>query len=455
MHANYRMFTNKQFWTPSAIWKHWFSPPKAKNLDVINKKVLITGGNAGLGKEVCKQLASMGCSDITILARNSTTSEQTIFECQTLYEKFYRKNYTDQNKNENKKMKVSINENLGQENFTFHQCDLGDQNNVKMVAIKLANDCIKKNRGFDVIICNAGVYPNILKKTKDNFEWNFGINHLGHFALVLTYLNTLIENNPNLDVQSSIRNERFSVRMSEAGTGDTTKSVSFSNPSLFPSRIVSLASIAHLWVTKGLNFDNLNWDDPSIQFDEKYAYGSGKMMAILFSKSLSEKLRETQHLHGQKTLVNSVHPGVCYTGLFSEQGIGALAQKLLFRSAKNGAQTILYAGFSTNLKSSQRSGCYFDNCLPAEQNLNKWAKMKEQRERLWKISSQTVKVDLFSRLLVDNDNADDESKDNETDDGYLKPKTVYKKTETMRTDLGLSNEGFEQADDMSLSETIL
>ncbi|GAB7037276.1 MULTISPECIES: SDR family NAD(P)-dependent oxidoreductase [Catenuloplanes] len=37
--------------------------------------------------------------------------------------------------------------------------------------------------GFDVLVNNAGVMWPPLRRTRQGFEWQFGVNHLGHFAL--------------------------------------------------------------------------------------------------------------------------------------------------------------------------------------------------------------------------------------------------------------------------------
>jgi len=313
------LFTNKQFLVPSAFLNH-IMPPVAKNLDV-KKKVLITGGNAGLGKETFKQIAALGCQNVTIAARSQATAEATISECQKIFKA--REN------------------NRGEEpNYKFTKLDLGDQKSTIEVAEKFA-----QTEDFDVIICNSGVMPGELKRTSDGFEFNYGINHLGHYSLVLTYLN--------------------------AGKQ--------------PKRIIMLGSCAHLGVTKGLAFDDLSWEKRPFNVD--LAYAEGKMMNILFAKSLAEKLDST------KTIVNVVHPGVCSTDLFNELPVPAAMINALFRSPKYGAQTTLFTGFSDH-KEALMTGKYFENCGLSEHNLNKWAKDVQQREKLWEASVRDTKIDL-------------------------------------------------------------
>ena len=67
-----------QFFKPSSIYYHLFHSPKAKNLNVTNKKVLITGGNKGIGQATVLKLAELGCTDITILNRDEKSGLETI-----------------------------------------------------------------------------------------------------------------------------------------------------------------------------------------------------------------------------------------------------------------------------------------------------------------------------------------------------------------------------------------
>ena len=62
--------------------------------------------------------------------------------------------------------------------------DLADLASVKAAAAQLRAD----HQQLDLLICNAGVMVPPEGRTADGFELQFGINHLGHFALVLQLL---------------------------------------------------------------------------------------------------------------------------------------------------------------------------------------------------------------------------------------------------------------------------
>jgi len=68
------------------------------------------------------------------------------------------------------------------------QLDLSDLSSVR----SFAEEFKAKHEKLDVLVNNAGVYEVSFKPTKDGFETNFGINHLGHFLLTNLLLPTLL-----------------------------------------------------------------------------------------------------------------------------------------------------------------------------------------------------------------------------------------------------------------------
>lgn len=82
--------------------------------------------------------------------------------------------------------------------LTLIALDLGSLGSVRRAADMLLAD---GNR-FDAVIANAGVMATPQGRTADGFETQFGINHLGHFALV-TRIEPLIADGGRLVVLSS------------------------------------------------------------------------------------------------------------------------------------------------------------------------------------------------------------------------------------------------------------
>ena len=63
--------------------------------------------------------------------------------------------------------------------FELRQLDLSDLSTCK----DLGKSMCDEGRPLDVLINNAGVMATPEMSTKDGFEYQLGVNHLGHFAL--------------------------------------------------------------------------------------------------------------------------------------------------------------------------------------------------------------------------------------------------------------------------------
>lgn len=122
------------------------------------KTVVITGGNAGIGKATAIALAKKGAR-VVITSRSETKAKTAVSEIQT----------------------ASSNNSV-----EFVLVDLSSQESVCKAAEELKSKCPK----IDVLINNAGCYVSELQMNADGIEMQFGTNHLGHFLLT----NLLIEN---------------------------------------------------------------------------------------------------------------------------------------------------------------------------------------------------------------------------------------------------------------------
>jgi NAD(P)-dependent dehydrogenase (short-subunit alcohol dehydrogenase family) len=105
-------------------------------------RIIVTGGNSGLGKETATALAAAGHS-VLIAARDVAKSERAAAEMSGDVE--------------------------------VAHLDLADLTTVRKFA-----DSIE---GVDVLVNNAGVLGMPLTRTVDGFEAHMGTNYLGHFAL--------------------------------------------------------------------------------------------------------------------------------------------------------------------------------------------------------------------------------------------------------------------------------
>ncbi|MBV1838005.1 SDR family oxidoreductase [Acetobacter estunensis] len=175
---------------------------------------------------------------------------------------------------------------------------------------------------LDILVNNAGVMaPPLRQETVDGFEVQFGVNHLGHFALT-GRLKPLLE----------------------AGRGI----------------VIPVASLAA--VHAHIQFDDLQW---RARYSPFGAYRQSKLANLLFGLELARRAKkEGWNLHAR-----IAHPGWARTSLVSNgmaKGVSALRAWIIdhgsaqaFRwfgqSAQAGAEPILYAVASRRA----RDGVYY------------------------------------------------------------------------------------------------
>ncbi len=121
--------------------------------------ILITGGNAGIGKETAIALAKEG-NTIVIACRNEAKAQQAVTEIKTASK---------------------------QENIHYLLLDLASLESIK----KGATAYRQQFGQLDILINNAGLITNNLQFTQDGFELQFGVNHLGHFLLTNNLIDLL------------------------------------------------------------------------------------------------------------------------------------------------------------------------------------------------------------------------------------------------------------------------
>lgn len=291
--------------------------------DLSDTTYVITGGNSGIGYEAARMLGEKGAR-VTILSRNEDKARAAV---QTL------------------KAKAPAG------TFDFVRLDLAS-----LASVREAADAVRaKHAQIDALVNNAGLMmiPN-RQLTEDGFEMQFGVNHLGHFAL------------------SGLLSD-----VVEASGG----------------RFVSLASVAHKYA-RGLRFDDL-------MFDRGYrpvpVYCHSKLADLVFSQDLNRRLEQ----HGKAARAVACHPGYSATNLQSTGPGGLMATMMkpmtavFSQSAVKGAvPTVLCAAGA-----EADAGAYYgptgfqDFSGPVDRAaMTRAARDAEAGEKLWTASEELTGV---------------------------------------------------------------
>jgi NAD(P)-dependent dehydrogenase (short-subunit alcohol dehydrogenase family) len=288
--------------------------------DQAGKTIVITGANTGLGYEAARVLSAKGAR-VLIACRSRQKAEEAI---------------------------ARIEEQNGPVDVSHVPLDLGDLASVKDCAERLQSE-----EKIDVLINNAGIMVPPYELTKDGFESQFGVNHLGPFALTGLLLDKLVE-----------------------------------TPS---SRVVNTSSIAH-------NFGKIRFAD--INADRSYnasaRYGMSKLANLLFTYELQRRLDAAE----MRVVSVACHPGIASTELTRYMpgplsAFNRLAQPL-FNTAAAGAWPTLCAAASDEVEGGDYYGPAkrFETAGPAVKvQSNRASRDTQAAERLWSLSVDMTGVD--------------------------------------------------------------
>ncbi len=123
------------------------------------KRVLITGGNDGIGFHTALELARKDFA-VVIAGRNAEKTQAAVAQIKAA---------------------------TGNGNTDHLMLDLADINSV----CRAAEEFRSRFGRLDVLINNAGLVTSALEKTAQGYELQFGVNHLGHFLLTMRLLDLL------------------------------------------------------------------------------------------------------------------------------------------------------------------------------------------------------------------------------------------------------------------------
>ncbi|KAJ5557114.1 hypothetical protein N7494_001029 [Penicillium frequentans] len=261
------------------------------------KVILLTGGNAGIGKETIRQLSKHNPSRIYLAARTESKARVAIKSIQ--------------------------NELSSPVDIRYLPLDLCSFKSIRAAAAQFQADSDR----LDILILNAGTMGNPATKTEEGFEVQLGTNHVGHFLLTKLLLPTL---------QETVARDR-----AKGVTPDV--------------RVLSLASLAH--AVSPTTFEGITSTESLLAGSTWYRYGASKAANIFFAKELAKRYPEIMSVAVHPGAVNSDLYGHAKALGFSMKHGVEMAVGLFFRSTPTGAFNSLWA--ATTAKENLVNGAYY------------------------------------------------------------------------------------------------
>lgn len=279
--------------------------------DQTGRTAIITGGSSGIGKATAVALAAKGAR-VVLAVRDQSRGRAAAAEMGGLVES--------------------------------RPLDLGSLESVREFARAVDGP-------VDYLINNAGSMAGALRHTADGFESQFGVNHLGHFALTNLLLGRV--------------------------TG----------------RVVTVASANYR--TAHIDFDDLQWQRrPYRPFG---AYGRTKLANLLFTRELQRRLDRV----GSSVLATAAHPGWAATGFTMATGSRLLDRtlelgtRLLAQSPEGGARPTLLATVGDVPGGSFSGPSRFGVRGPAAlEELSGEALDDGIAQKLWEVSERLTRVEF-------------------------------------------------------------
>jgi NAD(P)-dependent dehydrogenase (short-subunit alcohol dehydrogenase family) len=238
------------------------------------------------------------------------------------------------NKSKLEALKASIVQQTNNKDIDIIVADLSDITAVK----NAAKEFKQKYSHLDALVNVAAVYKKNRALSKDGLEMMFATNHLAPFVLTNELLDLLKQSKP--------------------------------------SRVITVAAPSF---TK-LNFDDLQGEN---KFSALNSFGGSKMMNMMFTYSLSRKLKDT----GVSAMV--FHPGAVKTELTNEMpGFLKLIFKILATTPDKAAKMLSALALDPAYNDSNGKFYKFDG---KEIKSNDYSHDNTLQEKLWKISEEISK----------------------------------------------------------------
>lgn len=293
-------------------------------IELVGSTAIVTGGYSGIGLETTRALAASGAT-VVVPVRSPEKAEASLAHVKG--------------------------------DVRTAPMDLGDLGSIHTFAQAMADQL----GDLRLLINNAGIMACPETRVGPGWEAQFGINHMGHFALTTALMPLLAQSDG--------------------------------------ARVVALSSTGH-------KVSDIRWDDihfTASGYDKWLAYGQSKTANALFANALSRRLAPT----GGSAF--AVHPGGIFTplqrhlpqeemiamGWLDEDGGPSALAREGFKTPEQGCSTTLWAATSTRLEG--RPGVYCEDCDVASPTdpasptarffgVDPHACDDEAAERLWSLS---------------------------------------------------------------------
>jgi len=301
--------------------------------DQHGRTAVVTGANGGLGLETARQLAAKG-AQVVMAVRNQKKAAAAVGE---------------------------IRSSAPDAALELVALDLASQASVRAAAAQI----MAAHKSIDLLINNAGVMGIPEAKTADGFEMQFGVDHLGHWALTALLLPALLRTRG--------------------------------------ARIVTVTSTAHLM---GRAVDPAN---PHLhgRYRPWRAYGQAKLANFHFGLGLQRELEKAD----ASTASLIAHPGLSHTDLqaVSVQLTGGGTSQRFFRflarrtgmSAADGALSQLRAATDPAAKGGEFYGPLFGNSgPPVRKPILRTFDMHKAIAALWEVSERETGIAIDVRAAA-------------------------------------------------------
>jgi NAD(P)-dependent dehydrogenase (short-subunit alcohol dehydrogenase family) len=286
--------------------------------DQAGRLAIVTGANSGIGYETARALAKAGAT-VVLACRSDEKGKEAASRILAEHP---------------------------QARLIVKTLDLSSLASVRAFAAAIR----REHQRLDLLINNAGVMmPPERTLTEDGFELQFGINHLGHFALTALLLDLVLETEG--------------------------------------SRVVTVSSSAHRWGE--IDLDDLNWERRTYQ--RMPSYGQSKLANLLFTFELQRRLEQAW----SATAALAAHPGWTGTNLQRHSGAFRRLNPVFSMKPWQGALPTLYAATAPNAQGGEYygpDGLMEIRGYPTRVATSDAALDVEAAERLWRVSEELTGV---------------------------------------------------------------